>query len=73
MKLLSTEKEKIEGSSCVRRSGVSGAMLSVTSQGSCSVGSWIHETGGQLRALGVINKLEVLKDLKLDEVHSGLR
>lgn len=72
MKLQSTGKE-IAWNRCVRRLGVSGGMLSVTSQRSCSVGIWIHETGGLWRALGVINILEAHKDLKLGELHNGLR
>lgn len=35
-------------------------------------GSWLHETGGQWRARGAINIQAVFKDLKLDEVNSGL-
>lgn len=69
MKLLFTEK-KTEWSRCVRP-GIRRGMLSVTTQWSYSVGNYLHDTGEQLRALGVINILELLKNLKLDEVNNG--
>lgn len=46
--------------------------MSVTSKWSYSLGGWIYETGGQMRALGVINIQVIIKDLKLDEVNNGL-
>lgn len=58
---------------CGRRLGFQWGMLSVTSKWSCSLGKgWIYETGGQMRAPGVINIQVVFKDLKLDEVNNGL-
>lgn len=66
--------EKTIGGACEQGEDqeFSGGMLTVTSKWSSSIGSWIHGTGRQLRALGIINIQVVFKDLKLDEVNNGL-
>lgn len=73
MKLPLTEMEKTLGGAGVwERLGFQWGMLSVTSKWSCSLGGWIYETGGQMRALRVNNIQVILKHLKLDEVNNGL-